>query len=148
LVIADLSDYSFKQLQGVSIHQKHFEIVVGQMCRKVRITQPGGTRFLLGEVVDKSDVLKENALAEGKGEPPAQMESVLLGIKPAAARTNGFLGAASFESTSRILTNAAVLSKRDDLLGLKENVVTGGLIPVGTGFKLPETIAGQSHQAG
>ena len=123
------------QLQGASIHQKHLEIIFRQMFSKVRITQPGGTRFLVGEQVDRSDFLDQNDLAEGKGGLPAQALPVLLGIKRVALQTKSFLGAASFEHTTRILANAAVLSKKDDCLGLKQQVMTGGLIPAGTGFE-------------
>ena len=124
-------------LQGVKINDRHIEVIVRQMMRKVRVTDPGDTHLLDGSVVDKFEVIDANeALKEaGKGEESfAKYEPALLGITKAALGTDSFLSAASFQETTRILTDAAIKSKRDYLLGLKENVIIGKLIPAGTGM--------------
>jgi DNA-directed RNA polymerase subunit beta' len=119
--------------QGVTINDKHIEIIVRQMLRKVRIDQPGDTEQLPFELVDRFDfeVLNERVLAEG-GEP-ATAETVLLGVTKASLNTSSFLAAASFQETTRVLTEAAINGAKDGLIGLKENVIIGKLIPAGTG---------------
>jgi DNA-directed RNA polymerase subunit beta' len=125
------------QLQGVSIHQKHFEIIARQMTSKVRITEPGDTGFILDGLVNRADYQEKNAWVLSNSGQPAEAAPILLGISQAALKSDGFLSAASFQYTTKILAEGAVLSKRDDLLGMKEKVMTGGLIPAGTGFKSP-----------
>jgi DNA-directed RNA polymerase subunit beta' len=121
------------RLQGVTINDKHIEIIVRQMLRKVRITEPGDTEFLWGEQVDKQEFEGENERVEKKGGKPAEASPVLLGITKASLETESFLSAASFQDTTRVLTEAATLGKIDYLRGFKENVITGHLIPAGTG---------------
>jgi DNA-directed RNA polymerase subunit beta' len=119
--------------QGVTINDKHIEIIVRQMLRKVRIDQPGDTEQLPFELVDRFDFedINERVLAEG-GEP-ATAETVLLGVTKASLNTSSFLAAASFQETTRVLTEAAINGAKDELVGLKENVIIGKLIPAGTG---------------
>ncbi|HON08128.1 MAG TPA: DNA-directed RNA polymerase subunit beta', partial [Verrucomicrobiota bacterium] len=122
------------RLQGVTINDKHIEIIVRQMLRKVRIVEPGDTQFLWGEQVDKIDFEVENQRVVKMGGKPAEAQPVLLGITKASLETDSFLSAASFQDTTRILTEAATLSKVDHLKGFKENVIIGHIIPAGTGF--------------
>jgi DNA-directed RNA polymerase subunit beta' len=122
------------RLQGVTINDKHIEIIVRQMLRKVRITEPGDTQFLWGEQVDKLEFEEENERVEKKGGKPAEAAPVLLGITKASLETDSFLSAASFQDTTRVLTEAATRSKIDSLRGFKENVIMGHIIPAGTGF--------------
>ncbi|MCU0770773.1 MAG: DNA-directed RNA polymerase subunit beta' [Verrucomicrobia bacterium] len=124
------------RLQGVSINDKHIEIIVRQMLRKVRITEPGDTTFLWGEQVDKLDFEDENERVEKMGGKPAEAAPVLLGITKASLETESFLSAASFQDTTRVLTEAATRSKVDNLRGFKENVIMGHIIPAGTGYDL------------
>ena len=119
--------------QGVEINDKHIEIIIRQMMQKIRITEQGGTQFLAGEQVDKYDFQRANDEARAKGLPPAEGEPVLLGITKASLETDSFISSASFQDTTRILTDAATLGKIDHLRGFKENVITGHLIPAGTG---------------
>ncbi|MEI6421863.1 MAG: DNA-directed RNA polymerase subunit beta', partial [Lentisphaerota bacterium] len=119
--------------QGVEINDKHIEVIVRQMLQKVRITDPGSTEFLTGEQIDKFRFLEHNASVGAKGGKPAEAEPVLLGITKASLETDSFISAASFQDTTRILTDAATLGKIDYLRGFKENVITGHLIPAGTG---------------
>ncbi len=123
------------RLQGVTINDKHIEIIVRQMLRKVRITEPGDTTFLWGEQVDKLDFEEENTRVEKMGGKPAEAQPVLLGITKASLETESFLSAASFQDTTRVLTEAATRSKVDYLRGFKENVIMGHIIPAGTGFE-------------
>ena len=120
--------------QGVKINDKHIEVIVRQMLRKVRIDDPGDTEFLIGMQVDKWRFSIENARVKAKGEKPAQGTPILLGITKASLSTESFIAAASFQETTRVLTEAAASGKRDGLVGLKENVIMGHLIPAGTGF--------------
>jgi DNA-directed RNA polymerase subunit beta' len=120
--------------QGVKINDKHVEVIVRQMLRKVRIDDPGGTDFLIGMQVDKWKFAQENERVKSKGDKPAQGTPVLLGITKASLSTESFIAAASFQETTRVLTEAATSGKRDTLVGLKENVIMGHLIPAGTGF--------------
>ncbi len=125
-------------LQGVKINDRHIEVIVRQMMRKVRITDPGETNLLDGSVVDKFEWLDANEALRSAGRPEealAKAEPALLGITKAALGTDSFLSAASFQETTRILTEAAIKGKRDYLLGLKENVIIGKLIPAGTGMR-------------
>src|SRR5579883_3254831 len=122
------------RLQGVKINDKHIEAIIRQMLRKAEITDPGDTTFLRGEQVDRLQVLEANRKAEARNERGAQFDPVLLGITKASLATESFISAASFQETTRVLTDAAVKGKRDDLRGLKENVIVGRLIPAGTGL--------------
>ena len=121
------------RLQGVGINDKHIEVIIRQMLRKVEITDAGDTRFLKGEQVDRARVLEENE-AIGKDKQPAKWSPLLLGITKASLATESFVSAASFQETTRVLTEASVRGLRDDLRGLKENVIVGRLIPAGTGL--------------
>ncbi len=120
--------------QGVDINDKHIEIIVRQMLRRVKVEEPGDTAFLPGELVDKFAFEEENAKALAEGLEPAKARPVLLGITKASLATESFLSAASFQETARVLTDAATKGKVDPLLGLKENVIIGKLIPAGTGM--------------
>jgi DNA-directed RNA polymerase subunit beta' len=122
------------RLQGVTINDKHIEIIVRQMLRKVRITEPGDTTFLWGEQIDKLDFEEENQRVEKMGGKPAEAQPVLLGITKASLETESFLSAASFQDTTRVLTEAATRARVDYLRGFKENVIMGHIIPAGTGF--------------
>jgi DNA-directed RNA polymerase subunit beta' len=119
--------------QGVEINDKHIEVIVRQMMQKVKITEQGTTKYLVGEQPDKFEFLAENEAVIAQGGQPAQAEPVLLGITKASLETESFISAASFQDTTRILTDAATLGKCDMLRGFKENVITGHLIPAGTG---------------
>jgi DNA-directed RNA polymerase subunit beta' len=121
------------RLQGVGIDDKHIEVIVRQMLQKVEITVPGDTTYLVGELVDRIEFEQANVkTVKGKGQP-AEGEPVLQGITKASLQTKSFISAASFQETTRVLTEAAVSGKRDTLKGLKENVIVGRLIPAGTG---------------
>jgi len=120
--------------QGVKINDKHIEVIVRQMLRKIRIDEPGDTEFLIGMQADKSKFAQENERVKAKGGKPAQGTPILLGITKASLSTESFIAAASFQETTRVLTEAAASGKRDALVGLKENVIMGHLIPAGTGF--------------
>jgi DNA-directed RNA polymerase subunit beta' len=122
------------RLQGVEIADKHIEIIVRQMLRKVKITEPGDTALLWGDQVDKLTFEAENARVSEKGGKPAEAVPVLLGITKASLETDSFISAASFQDTTRVLTEAATLGRVDHLRGFKENVIMGHLIPAGTGF--------------
>jgi len=122
------------RLQGVKINDKHIEVIVRQMLRKAEITEPGDSSFLKGEQVERSQVLEENERLEADGKTPAKWEPILLGITKASLSTESFISAASFQETTRVLTEASVTGKRDFLRGLKENVIVGRLIPAGTGL--------------
>ncbi|ELJ8841839.1 DNA-directed RNA polymerase subunit beta' [Vibrio parahaemolyticus] len=122
------------RLQGVKINDKHIETIVRQMLRKCTITHAGDSEFLPGEQVEYSQVKIANRNLEAEGKEPARFERELLGITKASLATESFISAASFQETTRVLTEAAVSGKRDDLRGLKENVIVGRLIPAGTGF--------------
>jgi len=128
------------RLQGVTINDKHIEIIIRQMLRKVRITEPGDTLFLWGEQVDKIVFEEENQRVEKMGGKPAEAQPVLLGITKASLETESFLSAASFQDTTRVLTEAATMGKIDYLRGFKENVIMGHIIPAGTGCDLHRNI--------
>ena len=121
------------RLQGVKINDKHIEVIIRQMLRKVEILDPGDTRFLRGEQVESARLVEENEKAERDGKQQARFDPVLLGITKASLVTESFISAASFQETTRVLTESAVRGSRDDLRGLKENVIVGRLIPAGTG---------------
>ncbi len=122
------------RLQGVRINDKHIELIIRQMLKKVRVEDPGDTEFLSTQQVDKWVFQKENTRVIKKGEKPAQATPLLLGITKASLTTESFISAASFQETTRVLTEAATSGKSDELFGLKENVIVGHLIPAGTGF--------------
>ena len=122
------------RLQGVDINDKHIEIIVRQMLKRVKISDPGDTNMLPGSLVDAIEFEEKNRKAEEEGRRPAAGERVLLGITKASLATESFLSAASFQETTRVLTEAAIKGKVDPLVGLKENVIIGKLIPAGTGM--------------
>ncbi|MDD2686138.1 MAG: DNA-directed RNA polymerase subunit beta' [Gallionella sp.] len=122
------------RLQGVKISDKHIEVIVRQMLRRVQITDPGDSNFITGEQVERADVLQENERVVAEGKNPAGYEYMLLGITKASLSTDSFISAASFQETTRVLTEAAIMGKKDELRGLKENVIVGRLIPAGTGL--------------
>jgi DNA-directed RNA polymerase subunit beta' len=122
------------RLQGVKINDKHIEVIVRQMLRRVQITDPGDAPFITGEQVERSEMLDENDKAIAAGKQPASYINLLLGITKASLSTDSFISAASFQETTRVLTEAAIMGKRDELRGLKENVIVGRLIPAGTGL--------------
>src|SRR4051812_17155351 len=122
------------RLQGVKINDKHIEVIVRQMLRRVEITEPGDTPFILGEQVERAELLEENEKAVKAGKKPGTFRNILLGITKASLSTDSFISAASFQETTRVLTEAAIMGKRDELRGLKENVIVGRLIPAGTGL--------------
>ncbi|MBI4696944.1 MAG: DNA-directed RNA polymerase subunit beta' [Gammaproteobacteria bacterium] len=122
------------RLQGVKINDKHIEVIVRQMLRKVEVVGPGDTRFLTGEQIEKERLFEENDKMTVEGKRPSTYDQLLLGITKASLATESFISAASFQETTRVLTEASVTGKRDELRGLKENVIVGRLIPAGTGF--------------
>jgi DNA-directed RNA polymerase subunit beta' len=138
--VTALAEYLVKEiqdvyrLQGVKINDKHIEVIVRQMLRKVEISNPGDTRLLRGEQVDYVSLLDENERVKADGKQPALYEPLLLGITKASLATESFISAASFQETTRVLTEAAVRGSIDHLNGLKENVIVGRLIPAGTGL--------------
>lgn len=122
------------RLQGVKINDKHIEVIVRQMLRRVAIVDPGDTKFIKSEQVERAELLAENDRVTAEGKLPAVFEHMLLGITKASLSTDSFISAASFQETTRVLTEAAIMGKRDELRGLKENVIVGRLIPAGTGL--------------
>ena len=138
--VEKLADYLVREiqdvyrLQGVKINDKHIEVIIRQMLRKIEIADPGDSRFLSGEQVDRARVLDTNEELEAQSEEPATYVPVLLGITRASLATESFISAASFQETTRVLTEAAVRGMQDNLRGLKENVIVGRLIPAGTGY--------------
>jgi len=137
-----LHNYMLQEIQNVyrtqdaTIDDKHFEIIIGQMTRRVKVTEPGDTRYLPDEMVDKFEFRRNNQRIIDQGGEPAKAEPILLGITKAALSSESFISAASFQNTTRVLTQAALAGKVDTLEGLKENVILGHLIPSGTGFHL------------
>lgn len=123
------------RFQGVGIDDKHIEVIVRQMLKKLTILDPGGTSFLVGEQVDKSEFKAENQKAIAEGRQPATAEPLVLGITQASLTTSSFISAASFQETTKVLTEASLKGKMDYLRGLKENVIVGRLIPAGTGYR-------------
>jgi DNA-directed RNA polymerase subunit beta' len=122
------------RLQGVKINDKHIEVIIRQMLRKVEVIDAGGTGLLRGEQLERSRMLDINDRTAAGDKQPAHFEPQLLGITKASLQTDSFISAASFQETTRVLTDAAVRGIKDDLRGLKENVIVGRLIPAGTGF--------------
>jgi DNA-directed RNA polymerase subunit beta' len=122
------------RLQGVKINDKHIEVIVRQMLRRVQITNSGDSTYIVGEQVERSELFDTNDRLRGEGKLPATYADVLLGITKASLSTDSFISAASFQETTRVLTEAAIMGKRDELRGLKENVIVGRLIPAGTGL--------------
>jgi DNA-directed RNA polymerase subunit beta' len=122
------------RLQGVKINDKHIEVIVRQMLRRVQITNAGDTSYIAGEQVERSELFDTNDRMRAEGKLPATYADVLLGITKASLSTDSFISAASFQETTRVLTEAAIMGKRDELRGLKENVIVGRLIPAGTGL--------------
>jgi len=127
------------RLQGVKINDKHIEVIVRQMLRRVNVVDPGDTGLIPGEQVERSEVLQINDEMVAEGKQPATFDPVLLGITKASLSTDSFISAASFQETTRVLTEAAIMGKKDDLRGLKENVIVGRLIPAGTGLAYHNT---------
>jgi DNA-directed RNA polymerase subunit beta' len=138
--VEPLSDYLVREiqdvyrLQGVKINDKHIEVIIRQMLRKVLVADPGESNFLRGEQIDKARGLEVCEQLDAQGKNRLTIEPILLGITKASLATESFISAASFQETTRVLTEAAVRGLRDDLRGLKENVIVGRLIPAGTGF--------------
>ena len=128
------------RLQGVSINDKHIETILRQMLRKALVIEGGDTKFIQGDQVSYAELKEENSKAEADGKNPAEYERVLLGITKASLATDSFISAASFQETTRVLTEAAVTGKKDHLRGLKENVVVGRLIPAGTGMEFHDKL--------
>jgi DNA-directed RNA polymerase subunit beta' len=122
------------RLQGVKINDKHIEVIVRQMLRRIEVEEPGDTPFIPGEQVERAEMLEENEKAEKAGKKAGSYRNILLGITKASLSTDSFISAASFQETTRVLTEAAIMGKRDELRGLKENVIVGRLIPAGTGL--------------
>ncbi|MBY0409445.1 MAG: DNA-directed RNA polymerase subunit beta' [Burkholderiaceae bacterium] len=122
------------RLQGVKINDKHIEVIVRQMLRRVVVENNGESNYIVGEQVERSEILNTNEALQGQGKIPATYTNVLLGITKASLSTDSFISAASFQETTRVLTEAAIMGKRDELRGLKENVIVGRLIPAGTGM--------------
>jgi DNA-directed RNA polymerase subunit beta' len=138
--VENLADYLVREiqdvyrLQGVKINDKHIEVIIRQMLRKVIVATPGESNYLRGEQIDKARFLEVGEQLEAQGKERLTSDPVLLGITKASLATESFISAASFQETTRVLTEAAVRGLRDELRGLKENVIVGRLIPAGTGF--------------
>ena len=139
-----LSEYLIKEvqdvyrLQGVKINDKHIEVIIRQMMQKVEITDPGETTLLVGEQISKTELSQINANAKNQKQKEATGTPLLLGITKASLQTDSFISAASFQETTRVLTEASVSGKIDSLFGLKENVIVGRLVPCGTGSFLAQ----------
>lgn len=132
------------RMQGVDINDKHVEIIIRQMLGKIKVEEPGDTKFLPGGVISYKEFVEQNRIVEENGGELATGSRSLLGITKASLATESFLSAASFQETTRVLTEAAINGKEDKLLGLKENVIIGKLIPAGTGMRKYKNIAIQS----
>ena len=126
------------RLQGVKINDKHIEVIVRQMLRRVVVEAAGDSNYINGEQVERSEMLNTNDALRAEGKIPATFTNLLLGITKASLSTDRFITAASFQETTRVLTEAAIMGKRDELRGLKENVIVGRLIPAGTGMAYHE----------
>jgi DNA-directed RNA polymerase subunit beta' len=133
------------RLQGVKINDKHIEVIVRQMLRRVNVIDPGDTSYIQGEQVERSELLEANDEAVAEDKKPAIYEYVLLGITKASLSTDSFISAASFQETTRVLTEASIMGKKDELRGLKENVIVGRLIPAGTGLAYHRTRRSQEE---
>ncbi|HKB54636.1 MAG TPA: DNA-directed RNA polymerase subunit beta', partial [Ramlibacter sp.] len=137
------------RLQGVKINDKHIEVIVRQMLRRVVVENPGESGYIAGEQVERSEILDTNDALRAEGKIPATYSNLLLGITKASLSTDSFISAASFQETTRVLTEAAIMGKRDELRGLKENVIVGRLIPAGTGmaYHLARKVKDQMDEA-
>ncbi len=135
------------RLQGVKINDKHIEVIVRQMLRRVQIADAGDTKYITGEQAERSDLLDENDRVIADGGRPATFEHLLLGITKASLSTDSFISAASFQETTRVLTEAAIMGKRDELRGLKENVIVGRLIPAGSGMAFHKARRNKENEA-
>ena len=124
------------EMQGINIADKHIEVILSMMLKKVEVVDPGETSLIVGEHLDKEDIEEINKKAELEGLQPAKVEAILLGLTRASLQTKSFISAASFQETTRVLTDSAVQGRVDRLRGLKENVILGRLIPAGTGLIL------------
>ncbi len=150
LGVTALSDYMITEiqqiyrLQGVKIDNKHIEIILSQMLRRVEVSDPGDTILLSGEHIDYDEIKEINEQTEKQGKKKAQYIPILLGITKASLQTKSFISAASFQETTRVLTEAAIAGKIDRLMGLKENVIAGRLLPVGTGFMVNKMLKEKS----
>jgi DNA-directed RNA polymerase subunit beta' len=126
--------------QGQNIHDKHFEVIIRKMMSKVQLTRPGDTKYLPGDPVDRLEIRKMNEQLLSEGKQPARFSEVLLGVTKASLSTDSFLSASSFQHTIKVLAGAAIGSTTDPLIGLKENVIIGKLIPAGTGFSIDKVL--------
>ena len=135
------------RLQGVPINDKHIEIIVRQMLQKVEVTDPGDSQYIAGDEIDKEDLAEANGKLLNEGKRPIISAPVLQGITRASLHTKSFISAASFQETTRVLTEAAICGRVDNLLGLKENVIVGRLIPAGTGDLLRRWKSGDIEDA-
>ena len=129
----------------MKINDKHIEVIIRQMLRKVHVATPGDSVYLRGEQIDKARYLEVAEQLEAQGKEPLTIDPVLLGITKASLATESFISAASFQETTRVLTEAAVRGLRDELRGLKENVIVGRLIPAGTGLRAPRRTAADAR---
>ena len=120
--------------QGQNINNKHFEVIIRKMLGRIQITESGDSKYLIGDLVDRMEAMKENVTLSEEGKAPAKYVDVLLGITKASLTTDSWLSASSFQHTIKVLAGASIASKADPLYGLKENVIIGKLIPAGTGF--------------
>ena len=134
------------RLQGVKINDKHIEVIVRQMLRRVKIVEANDTQFLVGDSVERWHFYEENQRIMESGGTPAEAEPLLLGITKASLSTESFISAASFQETTKVLTEAAINGKVDLLLGLKENVIMGRLIPAGTGLRALGQLEPEVHE--
>ena len=132
--------------EGSSINNKHIEVIIRQMFGRVKIKDPGDTEFVIGEIIEKPRFLEINRAIKKAGKTPAKAKQLLLGVTKVALSTESFLSAASFQETARVLITAATEGKVDQLRGLKENVIIGRLIPVGTGLKAHRERMGEMGQ--
>ena len=132
----------------MSINDKHIEVIVRQMLRKVKVTDPGDSTFVIEQIADKFDFVDENERVLNEGGKPATAIPILMGITKAALNTESFISAASFQETTRVLTDAAIKGKVDNLRGLKENVIIGHLIPAGTGVRQYGNISVYENEPG
>jgi DNA-directed RNA polymerase subunit beta' len=126
------------RLQGVKINDKHIEVIIRQMLRKCEVRDGHDSRYLKGEIIERSTIAEETEILEAEGKKPADVQPILLGITKGSLVTESFISAASFQETTRVLTEAAVRGSSDSLRGLKENVIVGRLIPAGTGLAFHE----------
>jgi DNA-directed RNA polymerase subunit beta' len=132
-------------LQGVKINDKHIETIVRQMLRRVVVENVGDSTYIAGEQIERSEMLDTNDALRAAGKLPVTFSNLLLGITKASLSTDSFISAASFQETTRVLTEAAIMGKRDTLRGLKENVIVGRLIPAGTGMAYHEARAAKEQ---